>query len=202
MLRKIFVFGWLMTLLCIIVAVFWYNDWKYRLPTPVPANYRPVAPGTRVDLTSKIAFRSDKPLFLHFYNPQCPCSRFNSKHFQSLVRTYGDKVQFIVIVLSDKKYEAEEIQDKIGLNIPVVFDKSIADQCGVYATPQAAIFDNHQKLYYRGNYNASRYCTDEKTAYAKTAVDHLLENPSLRILNAQAIKSYGCSIPLCKNTTL
>jgi len=199
MLKKGFVVGWLTLLSGIVAAVFWYNDWKYQLPTPVPANYRPVANGTRIDFKSKIPGQSDKPLFLHFYNPHCPCSRFNKNHFKTLVNNYGKDVQFVVVVLSDETHTVDYIQDKIGLKIPVIFDQTVAEQCGVYATPQAAIIGRDQRLYYRGNYNASRYCTEEKTAYARIAIEGLLKSQSLPVANVLAMKSYGCTIPLCKN---
>ena len=199
MLKKVFIVGWLAVLTCAVAAVFWYNDWKYQLPTPVPVNYKPVANGERIALKSKVPHQSDKPLFLHFYNPHCPCSRFNKKHFRDLVRNYRQDVDFVVVVLSDEKYSVEYIQDKIGLDIPVIFDQTVAEQCGVYSTPQAAIIGTDEKLYYRGNYNASRYCTEEKTAYAKIAIDGLLSSQALQVVNVQAMKSYGCTIPLCKN---
>ncbi|NIJ55456.1 DUF6436 domain-containing protein [Dyadobacter arcticus] len=199
MIRMGLVIAWLTMLLSSVGVLFWYNDWKYRLPTPVPANYVNVPPGTKIDLGKMIQSTGDKPVFLHFYNPECPCSRFNKSHFQSLVRSYGNSVHFVVVVLSDKAYSADEIQDKLGLKIPVVFDESIATRCGVYSTPQAALIDKDQKLYYRGNYNASRYCTEEKTAYAKIALNGLLKSQSLPTLTAQALKSYGCTMPVCKN---
>jgi hypothetical protein len=193
------VIAWLTLLLSTVGALFWYNDWVYQLPTPIPTNYKPVALGTRINLDKKIQNQTGKPVFLHFYNPECPCSKFNQSHFRSLVRTYGQDIDFVVVVLSDKKYSAEKIQDKLGLDIPVVFDQSVAARCGVYATPQAALIDGDQKLYYRGNYNASRYCTDEKTAYAKMAIEGLLESQSLPLMTAKALKSYGCTLPVCKN---
>lgn len=190
---------WLTLLLSIVVGLFWYNDWLYQLPTPVPANYREVPTGTTVSWVNDINATKDKPLFLHFYNPDCPCSKFNRSHFRSLVQTYKKQVNFAVVVMTDKKYSQQYIQDKIGLNVPVYFDKTIADRCGVYSTPQAAIIDNDQKLYYRGNYNSSRYCSDEKTAYAKIALAGLLESKSLPELDAKALTAYGCTIPVCKN---
>ncbi|WAC13179.1 TlpA family protein disulfide reductase [Dyadobacter pollutisoli] len=191
--------AWLTLLLSMVGALFWYNDWIYQLPTPVPKNYKPVAIGTQIDLGPKTAAGQHKPVFLHFYNPKCPCSRFNQSHFQSLVREYGQEIDFVVVVLSDQKYTAEKIQDKIGVDIDVIFDPSLAVRCGVYATPQAALLDREQKLYYRGNYNASRYCTDEKTAYAKNAIEALLKSQMLPIWSAKALKSYGCTMPVCKN---
>lgn len=190
---------WLTFLLSAVSTIFWYNDWIYRLPTPIPANYKPVATGTEINLGPQIHAPQGKPVFVHFYNPECPCSRFNKKHFRSLVETYGKSVHFVVVVLSDKKYTPGFIQDKIGLQIPVLFDQSIATRCGVYSTPQAALIDTNQKLYYRGNYNASRYCTEEKTAYAKIALDQLIKSKPEFQFDELALKAYGCTIPLCKN---
>lgn len=199
MTRTSLVVVWLTLLLSIVAGLFWYNDWVYQLPTPVPANYREVPTGTTVSLVNDVNVTSDKPLFLHFYNPDCPCSKFNRSHFRSLVQTYGESVHFAVVVMTDKKYSEEYIQEKIGLNVPVYFDKTIADRCGVYSTPQAAIIDVDQKLFYRGNYNSSRYCSDEKTAYAKNALAGLLASKSLPELDAKALTAYGCTIPVCKN---
>ncbi|MEO6285713.1 MAG: thioredoxin fold domain-containing protein [Dyadobacter sp.] len=195
----VLVIMWLTLLLSAVGALFWYHDWIYQLPTPIPANYKPVSIGTPIDLNKKIPQQPGRPVFLHFYNPQCPCSKFNRAHFQSLVRRYGKDIDFVVVVLSDKKYSAEEVQEKVGLAIPVVFDASVATQCGVYSTPQAALLDNEQKLYYRGNYNASRYCSDEKTAYAQIAIQGLLQRQPLPMLSAKALQSYGCTLPVCKN---
>ena len=64
--------------------------------------------------------------------------------------------------MNNNYYTAKQIQDKFGLDIPVLFDSSLAKACGVYSTPQAVLIDNNQNLYYRGNYNRSRYCTRQK----------------------------------------
>ena len=98
----------------------------------------------------------------------------------------------------DKSYTAEDIQDKFGLNIPILFDQSIAAACGVYSTPQAVLLDTDHKLYYRGNYNKSRYCTDKKSNYAQMAIDSLLMKQHNPIFSQTALKSYGCSLPICK----
>ncbi|WP_225865541.1 TlpA family protein disulfide reductase [Dyadobacter aurulentus] len=199
MIRIALVTAWLSFLLSMVGALFWYHDWVYQLPTPVPRDYVPVATGTKINLDQKLPNHDGKPVLLHFYNPDCPCSRFNKSHFQSLVRSFSGDVRFMVVVLSDKKFTVDDIQDKIGLDIPVSFDQSLATQCGVYSTPQAALIDTDHRLYYRGNYNASRYCTDEQTAFAKIALEGLLQNESLPILDRKALTSYGCTMPVCKN---
>jgi hypothetical protein len=188
---------WMLALFSCICYLFWHEDWKYSLPTAVPDNYHPVPFGGLVSIAGKIK-QSNRPVFLHFFNPDCPCSRFNIPHFRSLVRTYGGRIDFAVVVLSEqKKYTADDLRDKFNLDIPVYFDKSIADSCGVYSTPQAVLIGTDRKLYYRGNYNKSRYCADKNTNYAKMAIDSMLTDVSTFSANEAAVKSYGCSLPNC-----
>lgn len=199
MLRVALATAWLSLLAGVVGGLFWYNDWVYQLPTPVPTHYRPVALGSTVELGDQLEYASDKPLFLHFYNPECPCSRFNGPHFRSLVDRFGNDTRFAVVVLSEKRFTAAQIREKLGVSVPVLFDSTLAARCGVYSTPQAAIIHPDQRLFYRGNYNAARYCTDEKTAYAKIALTTLLENRKRPVFTADALQAYGCSFPVCKN---
>jgi hypothetical protein len=189
---------WLMILLSAVVYLFWQSEWKYSLPTPVPANYAPVKTGDYIKIKS-IAFKDNsKPVLIHFFNPDCPCSRFNVPHIKSLIKKYNQEMNFAIVVLeNDKKYTVKEIQEKFGMELPVSFDKSIAVQCGVYSTPQAVILDSQSRLYYRGNYNKSRYCTNTSSNYAQIAIDSLLNKSANPHFNQYALKAYGCSLPNC-----
>lgn len=182
-----------------ITALFWYSEWRYSLPTPVPAQYQPVATGQRIVLPAGLGIQKNKPVLLHFFNPACPCSRFNMPYFRELTLLYGDKIDFAVVVLSaDKDYTASWIRNKYGLDVPVLFDSSLARICGVYSTPQAVLLGEDSRLYYRGNYNRSRYCTDKKTNYAQAAIDSLLASRAIPVFNKYALTAYGCSLPGCK----
>jgi len=178
-------------------CIFWYTDWKYSLPTPVPKQYHPVGTGTFVDLSGKLPISGDKPVFLHFFNPDCPCSRFNIPNFKSLVRKYGEKISFAIVVLNNKNYTAKEIQDKFDIDVPVSFDSTIAAACGVYSTPQAVLLNASRDLYYRGNYNKNRYCTDTRSNYAQMAIDSLFGNVYRPAFASFALRAYGCQLPVC-----
>ena len=103
-----------------------------------------------------------------------------------------------MVLTTNKKYTAKGIQEKFDLTIPVLFDTSIATLCGVYSTPQAVLINQDKTLYYRGNYNKSRYCTDKKSNYAQMAIDSLLGQKQNPIFNQNALIAYGCTLPLCK----
>lgn len=198
--KKSFIIAWLIIIGSGIASAFWYQEWKYNLPTPVPPNYHAINPGTYVSIKDIPGLEnSSKPLFLHFFNPNCPCSRFNISHFKSLVKEYGHKIDFAVVALTgNKKYTEKDIQEKFDLALPVVFDSSYAAACGVYSTPQAAVIKTDKSLYFRGNYNKSRYCTDKETNYAQIAIDALLAEQKQPRLDSAATVSYGCTLPVCK----
>jgi hypothetical protein len=195
--RKLLLGLWLSFLFAAIAALFWENEYKYSLPTPVPKDYHDIAMGSPIDLGKKIPKKS-KPVFIHFFNPDCPCSRFNVPHVSGLIKKYGDKIDFHIVVLNkEKDFTAAEIQNKFGAAVPVSFDEGIAERCGVFSTPQAVLLDASQKLYYRGNYNKTRYCTDAESNYAEMAIDSLVNRNSHPSFDALALKSYGCSLPGC-----
>ena len=195
--KKLLVTLWLTLLFTAVGAMFWYNELKYHLPTPIPGNYKPVSTGTLIKLNGAIKYDHSKPLFLHFFNPECACSRFNVPQFQALVKQFGQQVNFVVVVINDNSTSLKKIQSKLGLNIPVSFDVSLAAACGVYSTPQAVLLDTAHKLYYRGNYNKGRYCVDEKTNYAKIAIAALLQGYSSQPFSPLALRAYGCELISC-----
>ena len=196
--RKLVLLVWLSVLFAAVLTLFWYNEWVYKLPTPIPPNYKAVSSGTIIKLPNQLNPNNQKPLFLHFFNPDCPCSRFNITHFKSLVKEYQNKANFAVVVMNNDKYSAKQIQDKFGIDLPISFDTALATTCGVYSTPQAVILNKDRQLYYRGNYNKNRYCTDKKTNYAQIALNGLLEQSNI-VFDKYALTAYGCQLPQCTN---
>lgn len=199
--KKGFVLAWLVFLAGCIGVLFWSNEWKYSLPTPVPDHYKAVAFGAGVELPAALARppAGNKPLFLHFFNPNCPCSRFNMPHVRSIIKDFGSRADFAIVLMTDKKFTDEEIRSRydIPASVPVFRDSSLAARCGVYSTPQAAIIDAHDRLFYRGNYNRARYCNDEKTSFARNALEGLLRNDLAQNFSPLALKAYGCTLPTC-----
>ena len=200
--RKRLAVAWLVILAVVVSLIFWRYELKYNLPTPIPENYHAVVLGSPVMLPASAAAllsADQKPLFLHFFNPDCPCSRFNMPQFRSLVRQYGQDAHFGIVVMSATNFTAKELQAKFDLPypIPVYNDSTIAAACGVYSTPQAVIIDKDRKLFYRGNYNRSRYCSDERTGFARLALAGLLDHNYSQNFDPLALKAYGCQLPTC-----
>ena len=188
---------WLVLLLTVIFTIFWYSQLVYALPTTVPSDYKKVQTGKIIPLHGKLNFNNNRPVFLHFFNPECPCSRFNIDHFKTLVKTYQNQVNFAIVLMASRPYTEKEIQERFNLYVPVIADSTLAVSTGVYSTPQAVILGKNHSLFYRGNYNKSRYCTDKKTSYASMALESLLHKNSQITFDRSAITAYGCTLPTC-----
>ncbi|HZI23935.1 MAG TPA: TlpA disulfide reductase family protein, partial [Chryseolinea sp.] len=157
-----------------------------------------VKPGTKVDLMTEIPTAGGKPTLLHFFNFDCPCSRFNMRDFESMAKQFGNDVNFYVVIQSADEHGHERFKKKYGLDIPTILDKdgSISDKCGIYATPQGVLLDKEFTIYFKGNYNIARYCTKKETKFAEIAIGHLLKNEPLPLALQYELKEpFGCSLP-------
>src|SRR5262249_57264263 len=73
-------------------GMFWYQDWRYDLPTPRPANLEQPPIGARIVSPAVMAALGEgarRPVFLHFMNPACPCTKFNRDHIAALSPRFG-----------------------------------------------------------------------------------------------------------------
>jgi hypothetical protein len=61
-------------------------------------------------------------------------------------------------------------------------------------TPQAAIIGRNNELFFRGNYNLSRYCTSKATNFAEISLIALLNNHPAPVFSMLATEAYGCEL--------
>jgi hypothetical protein len=194
-LRTAVVIFLLTLILSAIVAMFWYQEGQYLLPTPVPENYKVVSTNEIIQFDKGLLPQQHtRPMLLHFFGPACPCSRFNLRHFLSLNKKYGGRIDFYVVVIDPSKVESAK--EMIDEGIPILVDKQekLAEACGVYSTPQAALLQADNKLYFRGNYNRSRFCTDKQSNFVQMAIDSILAGKTPPHFSTLATQSYGCSL--------
>jgi len=85
----------------------------------------------------------------------------------------------------------------LGLNAGTISDadRAIARTCGVYSTPQFVLIDSRGALFFRGNFNLSRYCSDERAQFARIAIESLCAGRRLPDFPAAATTAYGCEVP-------
>lgn len=181
---------------CVLLTIgylFYSQELKYWMLTPIPKGFKSIDIGSEVDVD---LIRSSDRKFIHFYNPNCPCSKFNTRSYKSLLRQYGnDFACYVVIQKSIKGLTGDEIEFLKKLNVEIVVDtdRHLANAYGVYSTPQIVLVDAMNHIYYRGNYNQARYCSSLATNYAKIAIDSMLRGTEY-LFPKNAFSAYGCSL--------
>lgn len=207
--RTMLVLGSVVLLLGVVGATLWFQDVRYSLPTPRPAGWREVNRGRAVPLPPRLSadHGDPRPILLHFFNPDCPCSKFNAEHLCALRQRFGDRVRFVAVVQVE---EAQQIAERdrglqsagrlFGPDMEAVVDEDgrLAAACGVYSTPQAVLLsaDVDHSLLFRGNYNTTRYCTDPQTEFVRLALEALTANHPLPAPSQAAMVAYGCELPV------
>jgi hypothetical protein len=184
--------AWALATLVAIVFTLWDADWRYGQPTPKPAQVVNLPTNAHVVLPAALLAlqRPGEPLLIHFFNPDCPCSRFNREHLQALFEDFGGRVRFVVVAQT----EGDEVLDSpLPEQVPVLIDRDarFADALGVYSTPQAVLLDADSRLVYRGNYNVSRYCDDPQTRFVQQALESLRS----RGVALADTEPWGCQLP-------
>ncbi|WP_340153758.1 hypothetical protein [uncultured Marivirga sp.] len=185
--------------------IFWHQEWKFSKPTPIPAGYSSLQRGDSVskNVLSSLEIGEEDQAFIHFYNFDCPCSRFNIKEFQNLVIQYGSKVKFLAVLETVERNESEieEFREKYSLGIDIHLDREgvIASELGVYSTPQAVLIKN-QQVYFSGNYNKARFCTTQNTKFASIALSAMVSDKEPPVFPELASIAYGCELPANGNT--
>ena len=136
---------------------------------------------------------------VHFWNPDCPCNRFNEAHVKKIITDYADKnVEFTIVVSGDTaeiRNQKKELARKI-FNYDTV--KNIRsdwpmDQ-GPPSSPAVGIINSNGKLVYFGPYSLGARCAPDKGKFVERVLDRLNSKNSLQKnqLNTLAV---GCFCP-------
>ncbi|WKK79252.1 TlpA family protein disulfide reductase [Marivirga arenosa] len=190
----------ILSILTTIGFIFWNQEWKFSKPTPKPENLIEIESGDSVSASvlKALGVQNEEDVFVHFYNYDCPCSRFNIKEFKDLTIQYSDKVKFIAVLESIDKSpkEIKEFREKYDLGIRLHLDTSgeIANQLGIYSTPQAVLIKNNV-IYFSGNYNKARFCTTQNTKFASIALQAMTTGKEAPVFPELATIAYGCELP-------
>jgi hypothetical protein len=103
-----------------------------------------------------------------------------------------------VVLQCESNDELSAFNSKYELNVPVIADLKgeISDVCGIYATPQAVILNKDSRIYFKGNYNKSRFCTHTQTRFVEIALDSLVADKPLPVfVQNELTLPYGCELP-------
>lgn len=178
-----------MAWLAIVSSGFWFFSAKFFIPVS-----RPEGSAHPTEVIGKSIAPEGRITVYNFWNPTCPCSRFMEGHVKDVIRKFEAKrVQFVHVVEGSKELPTDvrsrwrtSGEPKIVLDA----DGAIARKHGVWAAPAAVVVDTQGKVQFVGSYNITRYCDDEKTAFAEQAIEKLVAGKEIRV---KTVPFYGCT---------
>lgn len=148
-------------------------------------------------LLDQIAQRDVKRVatVVHFYNPDCPCNKFNEAHVRELMTHYGNQgVRFVVVVnpASSLGQQQAMARAKQIFNHPAVIGFRQIRDIHPPSSPAVAILDAQGQLAYFGPYSVGAVCTVQNGGFVETALDKLFQGKNSKQLNTLAV---GCFCP-------
>lgn len=167
---------------------FWTQEVRYATPAEPPPGVAVPAAGATLPLDGLIA-PDGRPILVHVYAPDCPCSRFNRTEMAEMGRLFGGRLATVVLAVGPADEPVPGLAADAVLADP---DGAAAARLGVYATPQAVLLDPAGRLVYRGGYNRGRYCADPRTAFARRAAERLLAGEPVEQATGPV---FGCPTP-------
>ena len=159
--------------------------------------------GQRLEKLVKADYRLGKktPIsVIHFWNPDCPCNRFNEVHVKKIISAYADKnVKFTVVVSGSNKEERHQRQ----VLAKQVFSHSAVKEIrsdwpmnqGPPSSPAVGVVNSDGELIYFGPYSLGARCAPDKGKFVENVLDGLYarkKSADKKQLNTLAV---GCFCP-------
>ena len=159
--------------------------------------------GQRLENLVEASYRTENKAaisVIHFWDPDCPCSRFNEVHVKKIISSYIAKnVQFTIVV---KGGTAEARHEHMRLAQQVFQDSAVKEirsdwpvQNGPPSSPAVAVINRQGQLVYFGPYSLGARCAPDKGKFVETVLDKLdseKNSASKKQLNTLAV---GCFCP-------
>lgn len=143
--------------------------------------------------------KSDSISVIHFWNPDCPCSKFNEVHVKKIISDYSDKNVAFSVVVSGKSAEQRKERSLLAkqvFNLAAVKDirSDWPMEKGPPSSPAVAIMNKQGKLVYFGPYSLGARCSPEKGKFVEKVLDRLKDEKlsQKKQLNTLAV---GCFCP-------
>lgn len=97
---------------------------------------------------------TDRPVYFHFYDPDCRYSNINISHLESVFDQYFGIADVYIVIRGE--LDTTEFREKHQLSKEINFlidqQGSLTEQMGVSSIPRALLFDQQHHLYFEGNY--------------------------------------------------
>lgn len=195
--KNVLVITIMMLIFTCIAYVFWKEEFRYLLDIENSVElYDPENYMLLKDVGINIG---EKPVFVHFFDPNCKYSVINIEHISSIFTSYSHDIDLYLVINADALDEGHELIEKHNLpkSTKVLMDPdgAISSICGVNSTPRAVIFNTDNSLYFEGNYtNGFTFCgaNNIKQSIPAQALNFKLKGLSLPLY--PLVSGYRCEL--------
>lgn len=136
---------------------------------------------------------------VHFWNPDCPCNRFNEVHVKKIISDYADKNVRFTIVVSGNSAEQRKLREERARKIfshqaVKNFRSDWPMDKGPPSSPAVGVINSVGELVYFGPYSLGANCAPDKGKFVEKVLDHLKNKKQAqkKQLNTLAV---GCFCP-------
>lgn len=181
-------------------GAFWYFEFQFLKPIVRPASAKALQMGEAAPIREletlsgeRIALGEGGPTVLHFWNPECPCSRFNEPSVKRMAEV-NPEVRFVLVI--EEAELTAKLREKVETTFPFPAvhdaDGAIAKAFGAFATPAACLLDAEGRVQFMGTYLATAYCSSQQTDAVQVALAAMLSGKDA----PASAPAYGCAIPM------
>lgn len=140
---------------------------------------------------------------LHFWDPDCPCSRFNQVHVRELIEQNRDQdLRIVIVVHTRNRANAERVRRQargtFGDDVTVWIDTGELS-ASIPSSPAAAIVSASAELAYFGPYSLGAVCLQGQGDFVESVLARLEQGQNPRFLNTMAV---GCFCDWPGNTPI
>jgi hypothetical protein len=173
--KNILSWGLVISWLLIMAFAFWWFELRWY--QQVDFQYSDALFDSSQMLDEQIAGNSDQSaaIVVHYYDPKCPCTRFNNEHVLELITTYQAKgVHFMVKVPDEAaKRSAQGVFGDVEVQV-------ISASSAPSASPAALVVDAQGLPVYVGPYSPGAVCTSKSGDFVGLALDDMLSGKDFK----------------------
>lgn len=137
---------------------------------------------------------------VHFWDPDCPCSRFNEVHVKKIISDYAEKnVKFTIVVGGSNEAERKQRQILAQNVFNHIAVKEIRSDWPMHkgppSSPAVGVVNSDGELVYFGPYSLGARCAPDKGQFVEKVLDGLYaskKSANKKQLNTLAV---GCFCP-------
>lgn len=183
--------GLLLLWLCATVFAFWWFEYRYLRPFDTePQIGAVVFDGAGIDskLSSLVPMqpREGGPTVVHYWDPACPCNRFNEDHVKDLIREYGARGVRFVVVTGGTTLSAKRVFSDSAV---VGYVDSATQKVLPPSSPAVAVLDQNGEVAYFGPYSVGALCNTNNGGFVERTLNQLLVGEKPKQLSTLGV---GC----------